>query len=104
MNTVVKSVPNDESVDTSQFVKAVVPNSADPVDGYASKDQTTFYKVKPGTKVTFDVTFQNDVYDNQTTETKLFIANINVMGAGTLLDTRQVFILVPGVGDSGGER
>jgi len=104
VNTVVKSIPNDENVDTSKFVKAVVPNSADPADGYASKDQTTFYKVKPGTKVTFDVTFQNDVYDNQTTETKLFIANINVMGAGTLLDTRQVFILVPGVGDSGGER
>ncbi len=104
VNTIVKSVPNDESVDTSLFVKAVVPNSADPADGYASKDQTTFYKVKPGTKVTFDVTFQNDIYDNQTTETKLFIANINVMGAGTLLDTRQVFILVPGIGDSGGER
>lgn len=103
VNTIVKSVANDESVDTSAFVKSVVPNTADPVNGYDTKDTTTFYKVKPGTVVTFDVTFQNTTYDNQTTETKLFVANINVMGAGTLLDTRQVFILVPGIVDNGGD-
>ncbi len=103
VNTILKSVPNPESVDTTQFVKAVVPNTADPVDGFETKDTTTFFKVKPGTKVIFDVTFENTVYDNQSSETKLFIANINVMGAGTLLDTREVFILVPGIIDQGGE-
>jgi hypothetical protein len=103
VNTILKSVPNPESIDTTQFVKAVVPNTADPADGFETKDTTTFYKVKPGTKVIFDVTFENTVYENLTSETKLFIANINVMGAGTLLDTREVFILVPGIIDQGGE-
>ncbi len=103
VNTLLKSVPHPDLADTTQFIKSVVPNTADPVDGFETKDATTFFKVKPGTKVIFDVTFENTVYDNQSSETKLFVATINVMGAGTLLDTREVFILVPGIIDQGGE-
>jgi hypothetical protein len=33
---------------------------ATPPEGIASKDDTTFYKVEPGTLVSFDVYFKND--------------------------------------------
>ncbi len=62
----------------------------------ATFDLSTFYGVVPGTRVTFRITFQNDFYMNPDQRTKLFVAFIDVRGGGTtVLDTRQVFIVIP---------
>lgn len=62
----------------------------------ATFDLSTFYGVVPGTRVTFRITFQNDFYVNPDFRTKLFVAFIDVRGGGTtVLDTRQVFVVVP---------
>ncbi len=68
--------------DTTQFILSVTPES--------------FVDVQPGQKVTFEVTFRNTIYNNTSTESRLFIAQIEVWGAGTILDTRDCYIIVPG--------
>lgn len=90
------------AVDTTQFIKSVVPYAPAPGNGYVSKDASSFYIVNPGTKVTFEVTFKNDFFEPDTTEATLFKAYIHVYGEGTLLDTREVYIIVPGKQETGG--
>lgn len=68
--------------DTTKFIKSVSPD--------------TFTDVKPGQTVTFDVTFENTIYKNESYESKVFSAMINVLGDGSFLDSREVFIVVPG--------
>ena len=80
--------------DTAQFIQSISP------DGFPA--------LQPGTEVTFDVTFQNwngstCIYKNDSSETALFVATIDVLGDGALLDTRQVFIKVPGRDSSSGD-
>ena len=60
-------------------------------------DQSTFYRVVPGTRVRFTVYFQNDgVYAGSDSGVTLFHAYIDVLGDGAnRLDEREVFILVP---------
>jgi len=101
VSTLKKHIVNTHGVaDTTQFIKAVTPVSVDPSGG-ATIDGTVFKNVKPGAKVTFDVTFRNDFYENTDSHAKLFIANINVLGDGSYLDNRDVFIIVPGTKDDG---
>lgn len=87
-----KHVPNDFNVaDTSKFVKSISPE--------------VFSDVKPGQEVSFDVTFENDdVYKNDSYESKVFTAKINVLGDGAFLDTRDVVIVVPGADYVGGNQ
>ncbi len=74
----------------------VEPTDVTHEDAIATFDLSTFYGVVPGTRVTFRITFQNNFYQNPDFRTKLFIAFIDVRGGGTaVLDTRQVFIVVP---------
>ena len=80
--------------DTTQFIQSISP------DGFPA--------LKPGTEVIFDVTFRNwngseCIYKNESSETALFVATIDVLGDGALLDTRQVFIKVPGKDSSSGD-
>lgn len=83
VSTLRKHVANTFGVaDTTQFITGISP--------------TEFPDVNPGEKVTFEVTFRNTFHDNTSTETRLFIAKIQVWGSGTLLDTRDCYILVPG--------
>ncbi len=94
-----KHIPNIHGVvDTTQFIKSIVPVAVNPVGG-ASIDGLEFKNVKPGATVTFDVTFQNDFYDNPDREAKLFQAEIEVYGDGSFLDERDVYIIVPGKKD-----
>lgn len=102
VNTSRESVANSYSIDTTQFIVDIIPSYSDPADSYQSKDQTTFYKTKPGINIFFDVTFKNDIFKPTTTENTLFRAKIQVLGEGALLDTRDVFIIVPGIKDDGG--
>ncbi len=77
-------IPNTFGVaDTTQFITSITPGQ--------------FPKVKPGEKVTFELTFQNTIYDNTDPDSKLFTAKINVIGAGSILDSREVFVIVPGI-------
>ncbi len=88
---------------TADFVRAITPASGTPPapTGYNSADATTFYGVLPTTQVTFDVDLYNDFVPGGMTA-QLFQATINVLGrAGTTVDHRQVYIVVPVTG--GGE-
>ena len=90
ITTKAKHIDNVYGVaDTTQFITSITPNS--------------FPDVKPGQNVTFEVTFENDVIENDGYETMIFIANINVLGDGSFLDSRDVFIVVPGKDYTGPE-
>ena len=83
ITTKVKHVPNEFGLeDTTKFVKSISPE--------------TFTDVKPGQEVTFDVTFENTFYKNESYESKVFAATISVLGDGAFLDMRDVVIVVPG--------
>ncbi|MFO8072839.1 MAG: hypothetical protein R6V85_13280 [Polyangia bacterium] len=91
-----ESIENPHQVDTTGFIKAIVPTAAAPPENVNSMDQTTFYGVVPGTMVTFNVDFYNDIFEPEEPEATLFEALINVVGEGTDLDSREVYIIVPG--------
>ncbi|MCK5808338.1 hypothetical protein KAH37_05060 [bacterium] len=98
-----ESIANSHGVvDTTAFIKTIIPDSSIPPNSYSSKDTTMFYEVKPGIHILFDVTFENTIYENKDTEDHLFLAKIHVYGEGAYLDTRNVYIIVPGVKDDGG--
>ena len=84
-----KSVDNPEGIDSSKFVKSISPEG--------------FYNVKPGQQVTFDVTFENDFYKNDSYESKVFTASISVLGDGAFLDMRDVIVVVPGIDYTGNQ-
>jgi hypothetical protein len=68
--------------------------------GYDRHDDTTFYNVAPSTQVVFTVTFYNDFQPGGSTAS-VYKATIHVLGrAGTEVDHRDVFIVVPA--DGGG--
>ncbi|MGI6393153.1 MAG: hypothetical protein ACOX2F_00210 [bacterium] len=91
------SIENSELIDTSLFIKELLPTSSEPANAFLSKDLTTFYEVSPGAKVIFEIKFHNDFYKPSKAEATVFKAKINVLGDGALLDTREVIILVPGI-------
>jgi len=96
LSTHTKSIANSYGVpDTTKFTKKITPISAEPVSG-ATISGNIFTKVNPGTKVTFKIDFQNDFYENTDNASKLFKAEINVLGDGAFLDKRNVYIIVPG--------
>ncbi|MBX7193461.1 MAG: hypothetical protein K1X94_15505 [Sandaracinaceae bacterium] len=106
VNTRTANVPgNPGDVDATGFIKMIVPNTGcnastgacGPMAGvtYDHQDTTTFYEVIPGTRVTFDVDFYNDIVPPPPTA-QIFRALIVVVGNGVAeLDSRQVYIVVP---------
>ncbi len=83
---------------TSDFMQRIVPLRGAPAapTGFDRMDDTTFYNVSPSTVVTFEVTFFNDFHRNTSGSAQLFRATIEVLGrASSVLDTIQVFIIVP---------
>jgi hypothetical protein len=93
--------PHDQ--DARLFIKAIVPVEGyrgtvrGPMPGvtYTSHDEAVFYGVVPGTFVTFNVDFWNDVVPPPSI-VEVYQARIIVLGNGVArLDTRRVFILVP---------
>jgi hypothetical protein len=95
VTTTTASVANPEGVDTTQFIKAIKPLSAAPPSGADSFDATSFYGLDPGTTVTFEVDFHNDFFQPTSDGVALFESTITVLGDGTQLDTRPVYIIVP---------
>jgi len=112
----VSAVPEDDTsdaVDATQFILRIEPNTvggvADPTDptkvcigGLAVADRDgdghpdVFTSVLPGTTVCFDIYPQMNTTVEPTAEPQIFRAFVNVIGDGfTLLDTRDVYFLVP---------
>jgi len=85
-----------DSVDATMFIKAIRPVRATRATRF---DDTTFYGVVSGTTVTFEVRFENDFLP-QETFVQIFQAFIDVLdtATGTVVDTRNVYIVVPAVG------
>lgn len=83
-------------VDATRFIKRIRPYSAIPQGNVlGGSDDTTFYRVLPGTGVTFEVHFLNDFYPPKSTS-RIFEALIIVVGNGVAeLDERHVYIIVP---------
>ena len=119
VDTALRDDPTDEyGVDATMFIKRRQPScrAAPPSDpcwwepvgsgithaeAVAFVDESTFFGVVPGTRVQFRITFQNDFHMGGTTA-RVFIAFIDVRGGGSaVLDTRQVFVVVP-ASSSGG--
>lgn len=89
---------DDESdaIDAREFIQAVTPLRATRATTY---DATTFYGVAGGTTITFQVEFRNDFLPSQT-HVQIFRAYIEVYDTAsmTVVDTRNVYIVVPPVG------
>ncbi|HSW61118.1 MAG TPA: hypothetical protein VLJ60_09975, partial [bacterium] len=100
VNTGKESITNPQSVDVTQFIKAITPVKrvvgGSTVNCPAECTAEAFQNVKPGTTVTFNIDFYNDFYPPVTSQATAFRAKINVFGEGSLVDTREVYIIVPG--------
>jgi hypothetical protein len=111
VDTGLRDDPSDpDAVDATRFIKRRQPscNATPPAaqcwwepmgithdQAVAAIDASTFFGVIPGTRVQFRITFQNDFFEGGTTA-KVFVAFIDVRGGGSaVLDTRQVFVVVP---------
>ncbi|MEQ8886345.1 MAG: hypothetical protein RID93_01830 [Sandaracinaceae bacterium] len=110
LDTAVRDDPSDdEMVDAARFVKRrqpacratppaetcwVAPPEVTHEDAVAFVDESTFFGVIPGTRVTFRITFQNDFHHGGPTA-QVFIAFIDVRTGTAVLDTRQVIVVVP---------
>jgi hypothetical protein len=104
---------DDDGVDATQFIERIDANAAggvvDPtnpkricVGGLATSDPNgdgfdeVFDSVKPGTPVCFDVIAKQNDSVPATEEPQLYKAAIDVVTSqGSVLDTREVFFLVP---------
>ncbi len=95
---VTTSVFSEESCDgtsAAEFVVESIPAEATPPEGVESQDDTTFYKVEPGTLVSFDVYFKNDFCANNTEQPVVYEALIRVLGDGAFLSSKLIQVIVP---------
>jgi hypothetical protein len=89
--------PPSLEIDGTGFIKRITPKSASPPapKGFSHFDEATFYKVIPGTTVTFEIDFYNDFIKGKKM-TMVYRALIVVRGNKvTRLDERKVYIIVP---------
>lgn len=88
-------------IDARNFVKAITPTSLDEPSGATTCpdatrcDALSFYDVRPGGRVYFDVHFYND-FVPPASSAQIFRATIVVLGNGVAqLDSHEVIIVVP---------
>jgi hypothetical protein len=84
-----------DGISAAEFVKSSTTVAADPTDGVSGQDATTFFSVKQGTTVTFDVRFFNDFCKNTLPEPVVYDALVTVLGNGSYLSNRLVKVIVP---------
>lgn len=85
---------------TANFIQSVAPVRGEPAmpTGYERQDDRTFFGVLPSTRVVFRVSFYNDFMEGTDTA-RVFQASVVVRGrAGSEVDRRPVFIVVPARG------
>ena len=109
VDTALRDDPTD-AVDATAFIRRRQPacRAAPPTDpcwtepagvshadAVAAVDESTFFGAIPGTAVKFRISFQNTDVPGEASA-QVYIAFIDVRGGGAaVLDTRQVFIVVP---------
>lgn len=108
VDTVLRDDPSDE-VDATDLIGArtpacfdtgtddcwVAPPSVAHEDAVGGLEPTRFVDVLPGTQVTFRITFQNESVPSEP-RARVFVAFVDVRGdRGPILDTREVYIVVP---------
>ena len=79
----------------SEFVKQGTPVKAIPGDAIQSIDDTTFYGVKKGSSLIFDMKFYNDFCMNKSEEPLTYQAFVTVLGNGSFLNSHLVTVIVP---------
>lgn len=82
------------------FIRSIAPASATPEApaGYERRDATTFFNVSPSTRVVFRAEFYNDFVEGGDAS-RVYQATIVVRGrAGSEVDRRPVYIVVPARG------
>ncbi|MEO0325172.1 MAG: hypothetical protein AAF447_19595 [Myxococcota bacterium] len=96
VSTRTENVPgNPDDVDATRFIASLAPVDGFPEDGFERFDETTFYRVIPGTQVEFAIGFEND-FRPPKEQAEIFQARIVVVGNGVAdLSSRKVFIIVP---------
>jgi len=97
MDVTTKTFSDDscEEISAAEFVDESAPVEANPPEGVASQDETTFYKVEPGTDVTFMVYFKNDFCINNTENPIVYEAMIRVLGDGAYVSSKKIQIIIP---------
>ncbi|MBX3246923.1 MAG: hypothetical protein KF901_07065 [Myxococcales bacterium] len=90
---------NPDEFDATLFIKSITPvdgiRDGIPGTGFDRMDETTFYGVIPGTLVTFEIDFWNDVRPGAE-RAQIFRARIIVVGNRVAdLSSRNVYIVVP---------
>jgi len=83
--------------DANSFIVGSMPLKGVPDAplGFEKKDGSTFYKVNPGTDVTFDIQFHNNFCINKTMQPRLIKSKIYVVGDGAPLSFKEVQIIIP---------
>ncbi len=86
----------EPEIDATRMIKSITPLRANPESGLlGGMNETSFLGVIPGTSVTFQVEFMNDVVPPRETS-RIYEALIIVIGNGVArLDVRHVYIVVP---------
>jgi acyl dehydratase len=97
---VLEDRPGD-AIDARTLVVAVRPRAADPTSGITSMDATTFYGVRPGTRLTFEL--ELDVSSLPASRERREIpARVVMRQAGRArLDSVDVVIVIPGEDGAG---
>ncbi len=83
------------TLSAADFVKSSTTVKAEPADGVTGQDATTFFSVKQGTIVWFDVRFYNDFCKNTSPEPVSYQALVTVLGNGSYLSSRLVTVIIP---------
>ena len=76
------------------FIKSSRTVSATPVDGVMGQDDKTFYGVKQGTDISFDIEFHNDFCSPSYDQT--FDIRATILGNDSFLSERLIRIFIPG--------
>ncbi len=84
-----------DGISAAEFVKSSTTVKAEPADGVSGNDDTTFFSVKQGTIVWFDVRFYNDFCKNTMPEPVQYQALVTVLGNGSYLSSRLVTVIIP---------
>ncbi|MEM7606625.1 MAG: hypothetical protein AAF411_14805, partial [Myxococcota bacterium] len=110
VSTALRDDPDPSGVDATRFITRRQPGcrATPPTDpcwtppegvsqeaAVAAVDESTFFGAVPGTEVLFRITFQNTFFRGNA-QAQVLVAFIDVRGSGAaVLDTRQVFIVIP---------
>ena len=97
MDVTTGSISDDEcnGENAAKFVTSSKTIAADPETGVSGKNETTFFSVKQGTDVTFEVHFHNDFCVNATNSFLKFEAHATVLGNGSYLSSHLIHVIVP---------